>query len=346
MINGMKYKVGMYGGSFNPLHLGHVDCIMKAASLCEELFIVISYSNLRDDVDVKIKYRWIYLLTKHIGNVKIILLEDKVKEKSDYTKKYWEDDCKLVKDKIGKKIDVVFCGSDYDENSFWNVCYKESEFVVFKRNKYNSTEIRKNIYDHWEWLPKVVQPYYVKKVLLIGCESSGKSTLTINLANHYNTNYLEEVGRDLSEISGTDTMMISEDFTRILLEHKAKEMKVIQNSNKVLFEDTDCLITKFFMDFLEDKEVINNTKLAEAIASINRYDLILFLEPDVTWVQDGDRSELIAKNRKKYSDKIKRIYTQYGFDFKCISGDYLERYEKAIEYVDGILAVKRYRKGL
>ena len=59
MINGKKYKVGMYGGAFNPLHLGHLECMIKAAALCEELFIVISYRNHRSDVDVKVKIRWV-----------------------------------------------------------------------------------------------------------------------------------------------------------------------------------------------------------------------------------------------------------------------------------------------
>ena len=36
------YQVGMYGGSFNPLHMGHVDCILKAAGMCKELYIVLS----------------------------------------------------------------------------------------------------------------------------------------------------------------------------------------------------------------------------------------------------------------------------------------------------------------
>lgn len=334
MIKGMKYKVGMYGGAFNPLHMGHVECIMKAASQCEELYIVISYRNDETDIDVKIKYRWVYLLTKHIGNVRIILLEDKLKSKSEYTEEYWTSDCEYVKSKIGKKIDVVFCGSDYDNKSFWNVCYPESEFVVFERDKYNSTAIRSNVYKHWDWIPNVVRPYYVKKVLLIGSESSGKSTLTINLANHYNTNYLDEVGRELSEISGTDTMMLSQDFTRILLEHKAKELRLVEQSNKVLFEDTDCLITRFFMEFLEDENIEKNAALAEAIAGLNEYDLILYLEPDVEWVQDGDRSEVIAADRRKYSDMIVNLYERFGFDCVPINGSYLERYEKAINLVD------------
>lgn len=33
----MRYKVGMYGGSFNPLHMGHVDCILQAVVCAEQL---------------------------------------------------------------------------------------------------------------------------------------------------------------------------------------------------------------------------------------------------------------------------------------------------------------------
>ena len=332
------YDVGMYGGAFNPLHIKHVECIIKAATICRKLYIVISQAEKYETIDIRVKYRWIYRITKHLSNVKILILEDKTESKADYTEDLWDDDCRKVKEMIGKHIDAVFCGSDYDESSFWNKCYPDSEFIVFERDKYiSSTAIRKDVYGHWDWLPLEVRPYFVKKVLLIGGESTGKSTLTINLAKYYNTNFLEEVGRELSELSGTDKMMLKEDYVKILLEHKDKELKLKESSNKLLFIDTDCLITKFYMEFLKDDGIEKNAVLADAIAKINNYDLILFLTPDVEFVQDGTRNEEIKNERKMYSDKIREIYTESGFKYHVISGSYEERFLKAVDLIDNML---------
>ena len=333
------YKIGMYGGTFNPMHNGHLECIIKAACMCEKLYIVLSIGNNRDEVDYRVRYRWLYQATKHIGNVEIFTISDDCESKQEYTLEASKADSEYVKKHIGEPIDVVFCGSDYDAESFWNVNYPDSEFYVFERNDISSTAIRKDLYGHWDWLPTFVRPYYVKKVLLIGVESSGKSVMTVNLANYYNTNYIEEAGRDLSEKSGTDTLMLDEDFTEILLTQKLNEMKAVEQSNRVLFCDTDCLITQFFLKFLGGNE--ENIKLSDAIDALNSYDLVLFLAPDVKWVQDGDRSTEIRDNRDKYRKMIADIYESHGKKFEYIEGDYLTKFNRCVELVDKMLAPQK-----
>ena len=334
------HEVGMYGGSFNPLHLGHVKCIIEAANQCKELHIIISDGRSRGEVDIKVKYRWVYSVVKHIGNVKLHLLADDAPTKADYTEEYWSSDAQKVKEMIGKTIDVIFCGDDYqNEDNFYVKCYPQSKIVFLKRNEISSTAIRQDLYGHWDWLPQVVRPYYTKKVLLAGGESTGKSTLTINLANYYNAGFIDEAGRDLSEKSGTDQLMLPEDFREILLIHKLNEIKALEQGHKLLFVDTDAMITKFYNRFLEvpEKERRKNDMLADAITQINHYDLILFLEPDVAFVQDGDRSIEIKNNRVKYSNQIKTILEEAGMAYECISGDYQTRFEKAVKLIDQLL---------
>lgn len=330
------YQVGMYGGTFHPLHQGHVRCIIQAANMCNELHIILSHGTNRGEIDIRVRYRWLYSVTKHIGNVTIHMISDDAPTKEEYTEEYWQADADHIKKQIGKPIDVVFCGDDYKTgDNFYKRCYPESELYYFERDEISSTRIRSNPLRYWEDLPQVVRPYYVKKILLVGGESVGKSTLTINLANYFNTNYLEEVGRDISEKSGTDMLMLAEDFTEILLTHKLKEMELIQNSNRYLFEDTDCHITKFYIRFLDDtKEAKHkNERLADAISALNSYDLVLFLEPDVEFVQDGDRSETIKNDREKYSNQIKDILKEANISYVSICGDYQQRFLQAIHHV-------------
>jgi HTH-type transcriptional repressor of NAD biosynthesis genes len=81
----------MYGGSFDPLHIGHIHDIIKGAALCEELYVMISWCEGRESTRKGIRYRWILNATKHLPNVKIMLIEDKAVSKEEYnTDYYWE----------------------------------------------------------------------------------------------------------------------------------------------------------------------------------------------------------------------------------------------------------------
>lgn len=332
----MKYKRGMYGGSFDPLHIGHLRAIADAASQCEKLYIVLSYSRKRDFVPMEYRYRWIKAATKKLGNIEIILLEDDAVSKEEYDKEsYWEAGRNYIIEKAGGPFDIVFCGSDYKETGRYESLYG-CEVIYFDREELpiSSTLIRENPLKHWEYLPKEVKPYFAKRVLIAGGESTGKSTLTEKLAQHYNTNFLEEVGRSVSEYAGSEELMIEDDFIEILLRHKTKELDLVKDSNKMLFIDTDALTTQFYSRFLlgEDGKRVN--ALSDAITAINKFDLILFLEPTVAFVQDGTRNPKIEAEREKYSQRIKDLFDEAGLTYYCIDGDYDFRFEESVRIIE------------
>ncbi|QUH28111.1 multifunctional transcriptional regulator/nicotinamide-nucleotide adenylyltransferase/ribosylnicotinamide kinase NadR [Vallitalea guaymasensis] len=341
----MKYNVGMYGGSFDPLHIGHIHDIIRAASMCKELYVVISWCKGRESTTKELRYRWINDCCRHLSNIEIILIEDEAVDKEAYnTGYYWEKGAKDIKRAIAKPIDAVFCGTDYlGTNRFESLYSPESDVVYFDRNEVpvSSTNIRKWVFDNWDYIPKVCRPYYTRKVLIVGGESTGKSTLVRNLALAYNTNYVEEVGRDICEFAGSEELMIMEDFHEILLRHKVKEMDAIKDSNKILFVDTDSITTLFYSRFLltEKEEITKCTSLADAITNINEFDLILFLEPTVEFVQDGTRSEIIEADREKYSNQIKKLLDMHSFRYNCISGDYVERFNEAKNLIEEYLGI-------
>jgi HTH-type transcriptional repressor of NAD biosynthesis genes len=79
--------------------------------------------------------------------------------------------------------------------------------------------------------------------------------------------------------------------------------------------------------------------LATLINTISNWDLVLFLEPTVPFVQDGTRSDRIAEERKQCSDMLKGYYERAGVPFATIGGDYLTRYQQAqmlIKYHCGV----------
>jgi HTH-type transcriptional regulator, transcriptional repressor of NAD biosynthesis genes len=77
----------------------------------------------------------------------------------------------------------------------------------------SGTKIRENPYQHWDYLPEVVRPCFVKKVCIFGPESTGKSTLTKKLAEHFHTSYVHEYARPFLDLKNGECK--AEDIEKI-----------------------------------------------------------------------------------------------------------------------------------
>lgn len=155
----MEYAVGMIGGSYNPLHNGHVKCIRKALQQCDELHIIVGDLPNRGDFDIETKLDWFReIFADDIDRIVLHPFLDETADKKDYGLQKWIDDSVKIKQLIGKPIDVVFCGADYNRpDNPYLVCYPEQQIVYFDRgDNINSTEIRENPDAHRDWVPDCV----------------------------------------------------------------------------------------------------------------------------------------------------------------------------------------------
>jgi len=272
--------------------------------------------------------------------VEVVEILDTDDSKESYD---WEKGRDDIIAKINGKLDVVFCGDDYKNTGRFEKLYPDCTIHYFSRDifKISSTEIRENPMKHFEYLPKVIRPYYIKKVVIIGTESCGKSILTSNLAKLYNTTYVEELGREVCDNAGGIDNMVPTDFPEILFKHKVRELEAIKEANKVLFIDTEAIITLYYLRLLFDgtKEQIDTIlDLGNSISKLNNDYLYLFLEPDVEWIQDGTRTYGEDEVREKNNIMLKKMLEERNIDYEVISGDYHNRFQKVKKLVDKLIS--------
>ncbi|WP_144624920.1 multifunctional transcriptional regulator/nicotinamide-nucleotide adenylyltransferase/ribosylnicotinamide kinase NadR [Bacillus velezensis] len=338
-------KVGMYGGKFLPFpHQGHVYAMIKASTMVEELHVIVSHDteyerqlctgSKVDHVNYTMRLRWWTQIAKDLSHVHIHeVYEEQTGQFSD-----WEKGRDGILKAIGKDIDVVF-SSEHAYTDYFDKLYPNAQHVIIdaERETYNisGTKIRtEGVIKHWDMIPSVVKPYFAKQVVVVGTESCGKSTMVKNLATLFNTSYVEEFGRTFYErLGGCEGITIEEDYPEIAFEHKYHEKVQLQKANKVLFIDTEALVTQYFSEAYLGK----TQPILDEIANLQKYDLWLFLEPDVKWVDDGTRSFGEEEVRQKNNQLLKDILYLNNIKYVTISGSYQERLETAVSEVHKIL---------
>jgi len=163
--------------------------------------------------------------------------------------------------------------------------------------------------------------YKHKRVLFLGGESSGKTTITKAAANLFKSQYAIEYGRTHGEDNGNQYSY--EDMGKIALQQMKIEQAVLENSyyNPFSFYDTSLLVTYFYSMEWFNKSPESLKTLALKILST--YDYVFVCMNDIPFVQDGTRQSLA------FSEK-QRLFYEYvlekcGISFVRLNGSVEER---------------------
>jgi NadR type nicotinamide-nucleotide adenylyltransferase len=187
----------------------------------------------------------------------------------------------------------------------------------------------------------------IKKIVVVGPESTGKSTICQQLASHYRSLWCPEYAREYLLKNGTNYTFenllevakgqlnleekVTEDLRQLLLQqpnHPGSEKK-----KPYLFIDTDMYVLKVWCEFVFGK---CHTWILDRIVE-RKYDLYLLCKPDLPWVKDELREYPDENTRIRLYHHYKELLTQQNVPWVEISGLETDRLRKAIEAVDWYL---------
>jgi NadR type nicotinamide-nucleotide adenylyltransferase len=179
----------------------------------------------------------------------------------------------------------------------------------------------------------------LQKIVVLGPESTGKSTLCKALAKHYGVVDCEEYARQYLNENGTkynfeDLLTIAKG--QLTLEQKAidkAEQLLIETSKNKIVIDTNMYVMKVWCEY-----VFNNchTYILDEINNRN-YDLYLLCDIDLPWSADEMREYPDEKPRQELFAIYKDILINQNTPWGIVSGAGDERTQNAIKLINKVL---------
>ncbi|NKI31538.1 DUF4301 family protein [Croceivirga thetidis] len=172
------------------------------------------------------------------------------------------------------------------------------------------------------------------KVVLFGPESTGKTTLSQQLARHYNTVWVPEYAREYLQHKWNNERKTCEphDLLPIAEGQMRLENELTKKASNVLICDTDLLETKVYSEAYYLGYCDENL---EKYALLNEYHLYFLTYIDVPWEEDDLRDK--PNEREKMFDYFKGTLDKYDRKYVILKGDKKTRLKTAIHHIDKLL---------
>ena len=321
---------GLVVGKFYPPHAGHHRLIDTALTRCERITVAVLAARA-ESIPHELRRDW--LAERHpAARVVSGYDEHPIDHLSPAVNALH---AAVVRELVAEPIDVVFSSETYGEPF---AAALGARHVLIDRTRQpfriSGTAVRADPAAYWHRLEPAVRAYLTRRVAVVGAESTGTTTLARALAERYDTAWVPEVGRAVSEqraAAGTFGQWDDADFEAIAAQQQAEEDTAARHAGPVLFCDTDALATCVW----QERYLGRSTPAVEALAA-RRYDLYLLTGSDVPFVQDGVRDG--EHLREWMTGRFAERLAERPEPHVVLTGDHGSRLERAAAAVDALLA--------
>lgn len=304
--------------------------IETARAQVDELVVLVCE---RQDQAIPADLRAEWLRAEH-PDVEVRVVEDIL---ADDDSEAWAEYCRTL---LGYAPDAVFTSERYGD-AFARYLKAEHVCVDIERRVYpcSASMILASPLSYSRFLAPRVRAYFVPRIVVVGAESTGKTTLCERLADHFETLWVPEYGRQyaLQKIASADPSWMESDFHTIASEQQRREDKAAMSADHLLICDTDSFATKIWYErYLGRKSPSWRRRLPPAA-------LYLVTDVDVAFVQDGTRDG--EHVREWMHERFVEELTAAGNAFTVLSGDYTTRYNMAVGAIEQVVGEISWSKG-
>ncbi len=313
-----KTRVGLTLGKFAPFHKGHQLLIETAMDEMDELIVLI-YDDPIINIPLATRAGWIREIYPELTVIEGV--------NSPNDTGYTPEIMKIQDDYVlrvldGRKVSHFYSSEPYGEHisKALNAINRQ---VDLSRNiiPVSATKIRQNAFKYKEYIHPTVYEDLITKVVLLGAPSTGKSTLAEKLAEHFNTQWMPEYGREYWEKHQVNKRLTKNDLLKIAETHIEKEDAFVIKSNEFLFSDTNAITTYLFSLDYHGTALKKLEKLAEVAE--NRHDIIFLCDTDIPYDDTWDRSGDVK--RKVFQQKIIKDLKSRNLKYYLLNGTIEQR---------------------
>ena len=218
-------------GKFLPPHRSHHDLIDTALSECAAVVVIICE---KPNDPIPGHHRQAWLQEMHPG-ADVRVIDDRYDENDS---RVWAENTILW---LGRAPDVVFTSEhDGDACAGHMGCRHVMVDQPRKAVPCSGTAVRKDPFAQWEHLSPPVRSWYAKRIVVVGAESTGTTTLAQALAEHFQTIWVPEYSEKQAR---GDTEWRTEEFLEIAREQTRRENLAAREANRLLIFDTNAFAT-------------------------------------------------------------------------------------------------------
>jgi HTH-type transcriptional repressor of NAD biosynthesis genes len=275
---------GVVWGKFLPLHHGHVHLVTQALQQCDELVVVLG---ARRDEPYSRELREAWLRDTFPGVEVRAHWDDLVVDYDDPV--VWDGHVAQLRSVVPEAIDLVFTSELYGEELARRVGARHVLVDLDRTDvPVSGTAVRGDLEGHWDLLPPAVRGSLCRRIVVVGAESTGTTTLATALAEVLGTTWVPEFGRQWSSDrpGGLEAPWATEEFDHVAATQAAMEDEAARDAPVPwLVCDTDVLATAVW----HERYLGTRSRSVEALAAHRVPELYVLTRDDIPFEQDGMR---------------------------------------------------------